>query len=499
MADDNVKNFLVSVSPSSASSLDDTTSPQFRALEWLSQGLTNTNITSSRILGRRLQELDSKLIQRWTLAVIFFSTGGDFDGNSTTLLSNWTLDSGWLEPTSECEWSFVVCDDAGSITELTIEDNGLIGDIPPEIGLLGETLVTLSFNTNGLMGTLPTTVGQLKGLNRLSLQNNMLTGPLPTELGDVSSLQSLILSRNSFSGTIPTQVGSLVNLTYLDLALTNLNGTIPTEIGQLASLEQISLGSTRISGTIPPQLGDISSLKTVKVGRVDLVGDIPMGLCNRDTPMEELRADCDEVVCPCCTLCCVDNGQCAAPAPRPTVSPTLAPTIAAATESPTRMATAAPTVPVPAPTTASPTATPPAPTTPSPTATPPASSTASPTIGATPSPTSASCQSSIAASGSCFQNGDDILVTFTNCNPLSDDWIGVYAAGQDFTSLQQPIAWVWTTGDQSQQAAVASGTITFFDVQGTGNFQLVLAHNGSGPPFSAHAVSTPFQLAQQCS
>ena len=90
------------------------------------------------------------------------------------------------------------------------------------------------------------------------------------------------------------------------------------------------------------------------------------------------------------------------------------------------------------------------------------------------------------------------MVSFSNCNPLSDDWIGVYPTGQDFSSLQQPIAWVWTTGDQSQQAAVERGTITFFDVQGTGSFQLVLAHNANGPPFTAAAVSSEFQLAQSC-
>lgn len=505
---DTVKDYLVSVFPISAASLDDTTSPQYQALQWISQGLTGS--LRRRIRGRRVQELDARLIQRWALAVLYFSTGGGVDGNTTS--SSWTSDAGWLKSTNECEWSFVVCDDSGSLTEVAIDDNALFGDIPPEIGLLGGSLRKLSFNTNGLGGTLPTTLGLLTGLNRLNLQNNLLTGPLPTELGALSFLQSLILSRNSFVGPIPTQVGNLVNLTYLDFALTKLTGTIPTEVGQMMELEVFALSSTQISGTIPSQLVALPSLKAVKFGRMNLVGEIPMGLCNRTVPLEEIRTDCGEVVCPCCTLCCVDIGECLPTFPIPTLPiPTLSPTpfpiatTATATTTtlpPTKLATSAPTVMVSAPITSSPTATPPAPTTPSPTVTVPAPTTASPTDKTTPSPTantSDSCESSISANGSCFQNGDDILVTFTNCNALSDDWIGVYPASLDFTSLQEPIAWVWTTGDQEQQAAVESGTITFFDVQGSGNFQLALIRNGNGPPFSAHAVSNEFQLAQQCS
>ncbi len=496
---DTVKEFIISLFPLSETALEDTTSPQFRALEWIAE-----DIMDNRLLrGRQLQELDSEVIQRWTLAVFFFATGGDSVGNATA--PSWISALGWLELPNECEWSFIVCNEAGRLTELSIEDNALTGTIPPEIGLF-DSLVKLSLNSNAIEGELPTTLGLLSGLQDLSVHRNFLTGTLPTELGNLNALQGLALSRNLLDGTIPTQLGNLAMLRSIDLALTNLAGAIPTELGKMEQLELISLGSTNISGDIPSQMGDLPFLKRFKVGRTDLVGEIPVGICSRSSDFDEIRADCEELVCTCCTICCVDGGDCSEIAiltPSPTQFPSKMPSTAPSTQATTVVPTVRPTASATQATTAQPTLFPtatPVAATAAPTKTPTNNPTLRPTgLPAPTAPNPTDCTPGIVVDDDCYENGDDILVVFDNCNPRGDDWIGVYATGQDFAALGEPIAWVWTAGDQLNQTPVSSGNITFFDAQGTGNFQMILARNLGGPPYRARAVSSEFRLSRQCS
>ena len=61
----------------------------------------------------------------------------------------------------------------------------------------------------------------------------------------------------------------------------------------------------------------------------------------------------------------------------------------------------------------------------------------------TPSPPSAApvCSDTISVSGVCLEPGDQIGIGFSNCNAQEDDWVGIYRADQDTSSLPNPAVW----------------------------------------------------------
>jgi hypothetical protein len=87
---------------------------------------------------------EPKIIQRWSLAVMYFSTGGDdwtecFSGDvSCTTSPAFLGEDAFLSESNECEWAGISCDFESRVTEIEFEDNNLAGTIPTEFGLLDE-------------------------------------------------------------------------------------------------------------------------------------------------------------------------------------------------------------------------------------------------------------------------------------------------------------------------------------------------------------------------
>ena len=103
-----------------------------------------------------------RLTDRAVLAILYDETGGD----------NWTDDTNWLTDAPLDEWYGVSTDADGRVSTLDLINNGLTGEIPPELG-------------------------SLSSLRNLSFYSNSLTGAIPPELGDLSNLASLRLELNS--------------------------------------------------------------------------------------------------------------------------------------------------------------------------------------------------------------------------------------------------------------------------------------------------------------
>jgi len=77
-----------------------------------------------------------KLVQRWVLAVTYFSTGGDSwiqcSANASAVDICGTEDpflgkTEFLSPDQECSWAGISCID-GCVTEIEFEDNNLVGE-----------------------------------------------------------------------------------------------------------------------------------------------------------------------------------------------------------------------------------------------------------------------------------------------------------------------------------------------------------------------------------
>jgi hypothetical protein len=110
--------------------VDSTSSPQYQALEWLSQDPNFYNY------------LESRMIQRWTLAVLAFAM--DPAETQAPGPRNRGILQGWLEYTDECEWyssgEIPACDENGTFQRLNIQELQIGGSLPTEIALLSNSL-----------------------------------------------------------------------------------------------------------------------------------------------------------------------------------------------------------------------------------------------------------------------------------------------------------------------------------------------------------------------
>ena len=182
------------------------------------------------------------LSDRDILAALYDATGGP----------NWDNGENWLTDRPPGEWHGVGVDDHGRVISLTLRENGLRDEIPPELGALAN-------------------------LTSLDLSLNNLTGPIPPELGALSNLRGLYLSFNNLTGAIPPQLGALVNLRRLNLPVNNLTGPIPPEFSALTNLKTLWLPGNNLTSPIPPEIGELANLTTLGLSGNHLTGSIPPG------------------------------------------------------------------------------------------------------------------------------------------------------------------------------------------------------------------------------
>ena len=121
--DDPIYDLVVSASPDGGQALQSSFSPQFRALQWL-QSNANIGMLS-----------DQRLLQRYALATLYYSTGGE----------QWTTSPAWLSDAHECDWYTTdqagrACDNNDNYVQLELQGNNLVGTLPLEILLLSDNL-----------------------------------------------------------------------------------------------------------------------------------------------------------------------------------------------------------------------------------------------------------------------------------------------------------------------------------------------------------------------
>ncbi|CAB9520715.1 serine threonine-protein kinase BRI1-like [Seminavis robusta] len=218
---------------------------------------------------------------------------------------------------------------------LDLHDNQLYGTLPPRLADTNTALELLALNYNNLTGEIPTAFGQLVALTHLDFSVNQFTGTIPDALSEMSdSLNILFLASNPFqaapipsflqdmtnlielslkntarTGEIPSWIGdTLLLLTLLDLGENELGGFIPESLSGLTSLQVLMLNHNQLSGTIPSLLSSIQySLEFLLMEGNNLKGDAGPVCDGFSATREFYSADCDEIDCSCCDVCCVDS------------------------------------------------------------------------------------------------------------------------------------------------------------------------------------------------
>ncbi len=136
------------------------------------------------------------------------------------------------------------------------------------------------------------------------------------------------------------------------------------------------------------------------------------------------------------------------------------------------------------------------------------SSSVSPTVMPSPLSTatatildsSSSCVATISTDKTCYENGENIKITFNNCQPEPSDWLGIYTARQGLSNLNQPLTWVWTCGDQFCNDSVSNGEVTVYGATGFGSYRAyLLRDNESGRgSYTAYAIGNTFTMSSSC-
>lgn len=249
---------------------------------------------------------DPFLIQRYSMAVFYYSTRGDrwtqcsaplsFDDPAVIEQANQACSivvpgggtDAWLTPVSECSWAAVGCDSTSAVIRIDFEQNGIAGTLASELKELS-SLRFLLLEEGVLTGTIPTEIGLINTLEEIDLNFNLLQGSLPEELFSLRNLTQLDLNDNEFTGTISTLLGQLANLNFFQIENNSFSGVIPTEMGRLSLLAVATLDNNRLSGTMPAEVcANVS-------GVLEVLTTDCQGAPNRPSP--------PLVICDCCTGC----------------------------------------------------------------------------------------------------------------------------------------------------------------------------------------------------
>lgn len=251
-SDQSIFNLVLSRSLDGGDSLRDETSPQYSAYTWLTG---NTNLAKYS---------EDKIIQRYVLATLYFSTDGD----------RWVNNDSWLSNDDECSWHSpnrrTLCNLRGNVNELDLAYNDFEGTIPPELALLSNSLWNLDLcggPQRKLNGIIPTELGLLTKLELLRLSDNLLSGSIPDEIASLEKLEVLDLNSNKLNGALPSGIGGLVKLKNLNLAGNSLSGSLPSSLGNLGDVSTLLLTDNSIEGPLPTSIGQLKRLRTFAAGR----------------------------------------------------------------------------------------------------------------------------------------------------------------------------------------------------------------------------------------
>jgi Leucine-rich repeat (LRR) protein len=327
-------NFLALHDITSRSDLNDSSSAQAQAVDWLAQYDALIRPVPSSLRGNQ------RFVQRYVLVTLFFALSG----------KDWTNDYKFLSSEDECAWfqdvivsdfvaqdtaAGVSCDPGLRVQSLFMPDNNLQGTLPSELQFLSSldmiampfntiigtipfelqvltSLIYIDFKYNQLSGMLPSWIGDLAALEVLGLSNNQLVGSVPANFGSLGRLKTIALDDNAFTGDLDwanhltnlqyfygernmftghigdTFLSNLQLLTELDVSSTALTAeVIPLHLLEHPSLEVLDLSDNNISGSLPETQEVNRALRFLSIRHCNISGSLP-GSLSRFKSLEHL-------------------------------------------------------------------------------------------------------------------------------------------------------------------------------------------------------------------
>ena len=199
---------------------------------------------------------------------------------------NWESHEYWGTEAPVTWWPNILCDENGHVVSLNLNDPGIKGSLPPEIGNLP---YLTSLNMGGpyvdchFTGSLPEEIGNLTNLKRLQMDNCPFEGRLPESLGNLSNLEWLYIARceKLAPSPIPSWIGNLTKLKLIQIYGHNFTGQLPESIGNLTNLEHLDIKYCSLDSTVPASFGNLRNLKFLRLSENgNLHGPIPASLSN---------------------------------------------------------------------------------------------------------------------------------------------------------------------------------------------------------------------------
>jgi len=266
--------------------VNDTHKHQAAALRWMEALDLETDVLVAPV---------PLLIERYVLAVLYYSTGGDrvwtepLSFLSSKNVCNWNnkdrirksiatggISTKFTEESTEYNLSSkgVFCKNGPFVTSIEISNNVLEGEVPWELSLL-PYLTKIDFDTNKLYGSIPIELSRLNRLQALWFKRNELTGTLPMEFSDAVALASIDLEDNNLSSTLPSELGLLSNLFYISLRLNAFTGSLPSSWQTLDQLRTLDLSGNQFHGTLPEEYGALTQLDSLYFESNRFDGNLP--------------------------------------------------------------------------------------------------------------------------------------------------------------------------------------------------------------------------------
>lgn len=186
----------------------------------------------------------------------------------------------WTQENSVCNFTGIVCNKKGFVTEINLPQQQLQGVLPFDAICGLRSLEKISMGSNFLHGVITEDLKRCTSLQVLDLGNNSFAGKVP-DLFTLQQLKILSLNTSGFSGPFPWHsLENLTNLVFLSLGdnLFDVTSSFPVELLKLDKLYWLYLSNCSIKGQIPEGISNLTLLENLELSDNQLFGEIPAGI-----------------------------------------------------------------------------------------------------------------------------------------------------------------------------------------------------------------------------